>query len=93
MAARRASPHHLDLTTHPRTGVLDRFTWSWIPRLNRLEQVEDVFRTRRRPQSEKMMIRISKGPTATKCDETRIPNLREDHGRALLLRDGLDLQP
>jgi len=32
MAARRASLHHLDFTTHPGAGVLDRFTWSWVLR-------------------------------------------------------------
>jgi hypothetical protein len=93
MATSRASLHHLDLTTHPGAGVLDRFTWSWVLRLNRLEQVKDVLRARRRPKSEEMMIRISEGPTATKCDEARVPDLREDHGWALLLRDGPDLQP
>jgi len=80
MAAGRASLHHLDLTTHPGAGVLDRFTWSWILRLNRLEQVKDVLRARRRPKSEEVMIRITEGPTATKRDEARVPNLREDHG-------------
>ena len=30
------------------------------------------------------MIRIGEGPTATKRDEARVPNLREDHGWALL---------
>src|SRR5204863_2539621 len=30
MAARRASPHHRDLTTHPGAGVRDRFTWSRV---------------------------------------------------------------
>jgi hypothetical protein len=40
----------------------------------------------RRPKSEEMMIRISEGPTTTKRDEARIPNLREYHGWALLLR-------
>jgi hypothetical protein len=86
MAARRAGLHHLDLTTHPGAGVLDRFTWSWVLRLNRLEQVKDVLRARRGPKSEEMMIRISEGPAATKRDEARVPNLREDHGWALLLR-------
>jgi len=86
MAARGASLHHLDLTTHPGAGVLDRFTWSRVLRLNRLEQVKDVLRARRRPKSEEMMIRISEGPTATKRDEARVPNLREDHGWALLRR-------
>jgi hypothetical protein len=93
MAARRASLHHLDLTTHPRSGVLDRFTWSWVLGLDRLEQVEDVLGTRRRPQSEETMIRIGESPTATKCDEARIPNLRQDHEWALLVTDGPDLQP
>jgi hypothetical protein len=87
MSASGASPHHRDLTTHPAADVLDCFTWSWVLRLNRLEQVEDVLRARRRPKSEEMMIRISEGPTATKRDEASVPNLREDHGWALLLRD------
>jgi hypothetical protein len=82
MAGRRASLHHLDLTTHPGAGVLDRFTWSWVLRLNRLEQMKDVLRARRRPKIEEMMIRISEGPTATKRDEAKVPNRREDHGWA-----------
>ncbi len=86
MAARRASLHHRDLTTHPGASVLDRFTWSWVLKLNRLEQVKDVLRARRRPKSEEMMIRISEGPTATKRNEARVLNLREDHGCALLRR-------
>jgi len=49
MAARRASLHHRDLTSHPGAGVLDRFTWSWVIGLCRLEQVKDVFRARRSP--------------------------------------------
>jgi hypothetical protein len=60
-------------------GVLDRFTWSWVLSLSRLEQVKDVLRARRRPKSEEMVIRISEGPTATNRHETRVPNLREDH--------------
>src|SRR2546423_7226281 len=42
MAARRASLHHRDLTTYPGPGMLDRFTWSRVLALNRLEQVKDV---------------------------------------------------
>lgn len=79
MPARRACLHHLDLTTHPGSGVLDSFTWAWVLTLNRLEQVKDVLRARRRPKSEEMMIRISKGPTATKRNEARVSNVREDH--------------
>ena len=85
MAACRASPHHLDLTTYPGAGVLDRFAWSWVVRLSRLEQVKDVLCARRRPKSEEMVIRISEGPTATNRDEAGVPNLRENHGWALLL--------
>jgi hypothetical protein len=56
VAARRASRHHLGLTTRPGAGVLDRFTWSWVVRLRRLEQVQDVLRARRRPKGEEMVI-------------------------------------
>jgi hypothetical protein len=56
MATRRASLHHLDLTTRPSTGVLDRFTWSRVVRLSRLEQLKDVLRARGRPQGEEMVI-------------------------------------
>jgi len=79
MAARRTSLHHRDLTTHPGAGVLDRFAWSRVIRLSRLEQVKDVLRARRRPKSQEMMIRISEGPTAANRHETRIPDLRKDH--------------
>ncbi len=85
MTTRRASLHHLDLTTHPGAGVLDRFTWSRVLRLRRFEQVKDVLRARRRPKSEEMVIRIGEGPTATNRHEARVPNLREDHGSALFL--------
>jgi hypothetical protein len=44
MSARPPSLHHRDLTTRPSAGVLDRFTWSWVVRLSRLEQVKDVLR-------------------------------------------------
>ena len=56
MPARRASLHHLDLTTRPSTGVLDRLPWSWVVRPSRLEQVKDVLRARRRPKGKEMVI-------------------------------------
>jgi hypothetical protein len=56
VAARRASLHHLDLTTRPSAGVFDRFTRSRVVRLTRLEQVKDVLRARRRPKGEEMVI-------------------------------------
>src|SRR5881227_3355702 len=58
MAGRRASLGHLDLATHPGAGMLDRLTRSWALRLNRLEEVKDVFRARCRPKSEELVIRI-----------------------------------
>src|SRR2546421_5025437 len=86
MAARRASLHHRDLATHPGAGVLDRFTWSPVVRLNQLEQVKDMLGARGRPKSEEMMIRISEDATATKRDEAWVLNPRQDHGCALLRR-------
>ena len=80
MATRCASLHHLDLTTHPGASMLDRLTWSSVFRLNRLEQVKNVFRARCRPKSEEVMIGIREGPPATERDESRISDLRQDHG-------------
>jgi len=57
MAARRASLHHLDLSTHPSASMLDRLTWSWVLRLSRLEQLKDVLCARCRPQRQKLVIR------------------------------------
>jgi hypothetical protein len=85
MAARAARLHHLDLATHPRTGILDRPTWSRVLRSSQLEKAKDVLRARCRPKSEEMVIRIGKGPTAADRYEARVPDTREDHGRALLL--------
>lgn len=42
MAARRASLHHLDFTTHPGPGMLDRLTRSRVPRPGRSEEAKDV---------------------------------------------------
>ncbi len=80
MAARRASLHHRDLATHPGAGVLDRLTRSWILRLSRLEEVEDVLCARCRPKSQEMVIRIGEGPTAADRHEARVSDLRADHG-------------
>ena len=85
LAARRASPHHRDLTPHPGAGVLDRFAWSRVIRLSRLEQVKDMLCARRRPQSEEMVIRISEGPTAANRHEARVLGLGRIMGWALPL--------
>jgi hypothetical protein len=42
MAARCARLHHRDLATGPGAGVLDGLTRSWILRVSRFEQVQDV---------------------------------------------------
>src|SRR2546421_5662033 len=52
MAGRRASLAHGDLAAHPGAGLVDRLTRSLVLRLSRLEEVKDVLRARRRPQSE-----------------------------------------
>jgi hypothetical protein len=49
MAAGRASLHHLDLATHPGAGMLDRLARSWVPRLSRLEKIEDMLSARGSP--------------------------------------------
>src|SRR6201999_3704931 len=91
VTARRASLHHRDLTTHPGAGVLDRFAWSRVIRLSRLEKAEDVLCARGRPKSEEMVIRISEGPTAANRHEARVPNLRKAHWLGLSLP--LSVQP
>ncbi|MBA4866728.1 hypothetical protein H1V43_36620 [Streptomyces sp. PSKA54] len=80
MAARRAGLHHLDLATHPGTGMLDRLSRPWVLRLSRLEEVKDMLRASCRPKGEEMVIRISEGSTAADRHEARVPDLREDHG-------------
>jgi hypothetical protein len=76
MAARRASLGHLDLASHPGTGMLDRLTRTWVLRLSRLEEVKDVLRARCRPKSEELVIRIGEGSTAADRHEARVPDLR-----------------
>ena len=56
MAARRASLGHVDLTTHPGAGMLDRLTRSRVLRLSGLEEFKGVLRARCRPKSEELVI-------------------------------------
>src|SRR5919198_2758533 len=72
--------HHLDLATHPGTGMLDRMTRSWVPGSNRLEAAEDVLRAGGGPESEELVIRVLESPTTADRYEARIPDSREDHG-------------
>src|SRR5205085_4830954 len=54
-------------------------------RLRRLEQVQDVFRTRCGPQGEQLMVGVCERPPAADGDEARVAVFREDHGCTLLL--------
>src|SRR5215468_4497611 len=58
MAGRRASLGHLDLATHPGSGMLDRLARSRVLRPGRLEEVKDVLRARCRPKGQELVIRI-----------------------------------
>jgi len=78
MASCRACLGHGDLTARPGPPALDRATRSQVLRPSRLEEVQDVFRARCRPQGEEMVIRISEGPTAADRHETRVAFFRED---------------
>jgi hypothetical protein len=81
VASRCASFHHLDLAAHPRAGMLDRVTRSWVPGLSRLEEVYDVLRACGGPESEELVIRIRESPTTADRYEARVPDFREDHRR------------
>src|SRR5437870_8518932 len=86
MAGRRASLGHGDLAARPGPPEFDRATRSRVLRLRRLEEVEDVLRTRYRPKGEELVIRISESPTAADRDETRVAVFREDHPQHLSVR-------
>jgi hypothetical protein len=79
MTARRTRLHHLDLTTNPRAGMLDRLTRTRVLRPHRLEQVKDMLRAQCGPESQEMMVGIGKAPTTAKRDEARVSNLRQNH--------------
>src|SRR6202049_167249 len=78
MASCRACLGHGDLAARPGPPEFDRATRSRVRRPSRLEEVQDVFRARCRPQGEEMVIRISEGPTAADRHETRVAFFRED---------------
>ena len=56
MATRRAGLRHRDLAAHPCPSLLNCVTRPRVRRLRRLEQVQDVLRTRGRPRGEKVMV-------------------------------------
>jgi hypothetical protein len=47
---------HLDLALDPGASVLDRLTRTWVRGPRPLEEVKDMLRTRRRPESEKLVV-------------------------------------
>src|SRR5664279_388690 len=79
MAARRASLSPRDLTPRPGPPKVDRASRTVVlgPRL--LEVVQHVLCARGRPHREKTMVVVLEGPAATNGDESRIPDLGEDH--------------
>jgi hypothetical protein len=68
-----------DLIPRPGTPEVDRPTWTVVLRPGLLEVVQHVLRAGSRPQRQKTMIVVSKGPAATHGDEPRIPDLGKDH--------------
>src|SRR4029077_10843339 len=86
MAGGRPSLRPRDLAARPVPPELDRATRSRVLRLRRLEEVEDVLRTRYRPQAEELVIRISESPAAADRDKTRVAVFREDHPQHLCVR-------
>src|SRR5487761_1138459 len=78
MASCRSCLGHGDLAACPGPPEFDCATRSRVLRPSRLENVQDVFRARCRPEGEEMVIRISEGPTAADRHETRVAFFRED---------------
>lgn len=72
MAGRRAGLGHRDLATHPGADLHDRLTRSPVFRPSRLEEAENVLRTRDRSQSQEPVVDIAEAPTAVDRHELRV---------------------
>jgi hypothetical protein len=79
VAGRRASLPPRDLAARPCPPEVDRSAGPRVRGLHRLEVVKHVLCARGRPDRQKTMVVVLEGPAATHGDETRIPNLGEDH--------------
>ena len=79
LAGGRSSLGHLHLTPHPAASMLDCLARSWVRRLSRLEQVQDVLCAQCRPKSEEVMIAVGEASTAADRHEARVSDLRQDH--------------
>ena len=84
MAGRRAGLSPRDLTPRPGTPEVNRPTWTVVLRPYLLEVVQHVLGAVSRPHREKTMIVVLEDPAATHGDESRIPDLGEDHQSAHL---------
>lgn len=84
MSTRRASLHHLDLTTCPSPGMLDRLAGPGVLRVGHLKQVENVLCARCRPQRQKVVVRIGQAATAPDRHKAGVPDLRQNHVDILL---------
>jgi hypothetical protein len=92
MTSGRTCLGHGDLVACPGPREVDRATRSRVPRLSRLEEVEDMFRARRRPQCEEMVIRIRERPAAADRHEPSVAFFREDHPSTRSARSCLPAQ-
>jgi len=88
MAGRRARLGHRNVAARPCPSLLNCVTRPRVRRLRRLEQVQDVYRTRCGPQGEQLMVGVFERPPAADSDEARVAVFREDDGCTLRSRWG-----
>src|SRR5437588_4903924 len=74
---------HRDLAAHPGPSLRDRPARARVQRSRRLEQLQDVLRTRCGPEGEQLMVGVGQRPPAADGDEARVALFREDHGCTL----------
>jgi Pyridoxal-phosphate dependent enzyme len=75
---------HRDFSTRPSPSLGKRLAWSLVRGSRRLEEVQDMFRTRCGPQGEEVMICICKRSAATDGDEAGVADFGKDHGCTVL---------
>jgi hypothetical protein len=79
VAGRRAGLSPRDLTPRPRASEVDRPTWTVVLRPCLLEVMQHVLRAVGRPDRQKAVIAILEAAAPTHGDESRVPDLGEDH--------------
>ena len=70
---------HPDFAAHPCADLFDRLAGPRIGRLHGLEEVQNVFCARRRPQGQEPMVGVRECPPAADGDEPEVAVLGEDH--------------